>query len=41
MEPEGSVPRLQSPPTGPYPEPRQSIPYHPNLSKIHFNIVTR
>jgi hypothetical protein len=36
MEPQGSVPCLQEPCTGPYPEPdRSTIPYHPTLSKIH------
>jgi hypothetical protein len=32
MEPESSFPRSQEPPTGPYPEPDQISPYHPNLS---------
>jgi hypothetical protein len=32
MEPEGSLPCLQEPSTGPYPEPDQSNPYHPILS---------
>ena len=27
MEPEGSLPRLQVPPTCPYPQPDQSSPY--------------
>jgi hypothetical protein len=31
MEPEGSLPHSQAPSTGPYPEPNQFIPYHPNL----------
>jgi hypothetical protein len=39
MEPEGSLPCSQEPTTGPHPEPDQSNPYHPILSKIHFNIV--
>jgi hypothetical protein len=36
MEPEGSLPSSQEPSTGSYPEPDQSNPYHPILSKIHF-----
>jgi hypothetical protein len=39
MEPEGSLPCLQEPSTGPFPEPDQSSPFHPILSKIHFNII--
>jgi hypothetical protein len=39
MEPEGSLPSLQETSTGPYPEPDQSNPSHPILSKIDFNIV--
>jgi hypothetical protein len=39
MEPEGSLPHSQEPSTGPYPEPDRSNPYHPILSKIHFNTV--
>jgi hypothetical protein len=31
MEPEGSIPCSQEPSTGPYPEPDQSNPYHPNI----------
>jgi hypothetical protein len=38
MEPKVSLPCSQEPSTGPYPEPDQSSPYHPILSKIHFNI---
>jgi hypothetical protein len=34
MEPEGSLPCLQGPSTGPYPEPDQSNPYHPKLSLL-------
>jgi hypothetical protein len=37
MKPEGSLPCLQEPSTGPYPQPDQSSTYHPILSKIHFN----
>jgi hypothetical protein len=40
MEPEGSLPCSQEPSIGPYPEPDRCNPYHPILSKIHFNIVT-
>jgi hypothetical protein len=29
----------RAPLTGPYPEPDQSSPYNPILSKIHFNII--
>jgi hypothetical protein len=32
MEPEGSLPSLQEPSTGPYPEPDRSNPYHLILS---------
>jgi hypothetical protein len=39
MELEGSALCSQEPSTGPYPEPDQSGPYHPILSKIHFDIV--
>jgi hypothetical protein len=39
IEPEGSIQCSQEPFTGPYPEPYQSNPLHPILSKIHFNIV--
>jgi hypothetical protein len=39
MEPEGLSPCLQGPSTGPYPGPDRSSPYHPLLSKIHFNII--
>jgi hypothetical protein len=39
MEPGGSLACSQHPSTGPYPEPDQSNPYHPILSKIHFYIV--
>jgi hypothetical protein len=38
MEPEGSLPVPQKPSTGPYPEADQPRPYHPILSKIHFDI---
>jgi hypothetical protein len=36
---EGSLPCSQEPSTSPYAEPDQSSPYHPILSKIHFNIT--
>jgi hypothetical protein len=39
MEAEGSVPCSQELSIGPYPKPDQSSPYHPILSKIHFNII--
>jgi hypothetical protein len=39
MEPESSLPCSQEPSTGHYSEPDQSNPYHPIMSKIHFNIV--
>jgi hypothetical protein len=39
MEPEGSFPCSQEPYTDTYPDPDQSSPYHPILSKIHFNII--
>jgi hypothetical protein len=39
MEPEGLLPYSQKPSIGSYLEPYQSNPYHPILSKIHFNIV--
>jgi hypothetical protein len=32
MEPEGSLPCLQEPSTGPYPDPDRSSPYHGILS---------
>jgi hypothetical protein len=35
MEPIGSLPSSQEPST----DPDQSSPYHPILSKIHFNII--
>jgi hypothetical protein len=31
MEPDGSLLRLQETSTGPYPDPDESRPYHPNL----------
>jgi hypothetical protein len=40
MEPKGSLPCSQEPSIGPYHEPGQSSPYHPILSKIHFNIIS-
>jgi hypothetical protein len=39
MEPECSFPCSQEPSNGLYPDPDQSSPYHPILSKIHFNII--
>jgi hypothetical protein len=41
MEPEGSVPCLQEPSTGSYPELEQPIPYYPILSlrKIQLNVI--
>jgi hypothetical protein len=40
MEPEGSLPSLQEPATGPYPEPDESIPRLPlSFPKIHSNIA--
>jgi hypothetical protein len=39
MEPDGSLPCLQEPSSGPYPEPDQSTPHHRILSRIHFNIT--
>jgi hypothetical protein len=39
MEPEGSLPCPQEPSTDPYSESEQSNPYHPILSKIHFNVI--
>jgi hypothetical protein len=41
MEPEGSSPYTQEPAPCPYPEPHQSsLRPPPNLSKIHFNIIS-
>jgi hypothetical protein len=39
MEPEDSFPCSQERSIGPYPEPHRSNPYHPILSKIHFNVI--
>jgi hypothetical protein len=39
MRPEVLLPCSQEHSTGPYFEPHLSSPYHPILSKIHFNIV--
>jgi hypothetical protein len=39
MNPEVSLPCLQKLSTDPYTQPDKSSPYHPILSKIHFNIV--
>jgi hypothetical protein len=38
MEPEDLL-HSQEPSTDRYPEPYKSRPYHPNLSKIRFNII--
>jgi hypothetical protein len=41
MELEGSLPCLQGPSTGPYPEPDESSPYHSiRISKIHFSLIS-
>jgi hypothetical protein len=39
METEGSLPCSKEPSIGPYRKPGQYSPYHPILSKIHFNII--
>jgi hypothetical protein len=39
MEPEGSLLCSQEPSTSLYPQPDPLSPYHPILSKIHFNII--
>jgi hypothetical protein len=41
MKHEGSLPQLQEPATGPYPEPDRSspCPLPTHFSKIHFNII--
>jgi len=40
MEPEGSLPRLQSPATGLYPEPDACSPhFFPYFPKTHSNII--
>jgi hypothetical protein len=39
MEAKGSLPCSQEPSTGPYPQPNESSPYNPILSKIHFSII--
>jgi hypothetical protein len=39
MEPEGTLPCSQESFIGLHYEPDQSNPYHPILSKIHFNII--
>jgi hypothetical protein len=39
MVPEGSLPCSQDLSTGPYPEPDESSPFHPILSKIQLNII--
>jgi hypothetical protein len=41
MEPKGSLLCSQEPSTDPYPEPDQSNPYHPILSRIYLNNVHR
>jgi hypothetical protein len=39
MELEGSLPCIQEPATGPYPEPDESGPYPPNHFFSNFNII--
>jgi hypothetical protein len=39
MEPEVSLPCLQDPSTGPYPEPDQSNPYHVRWVPCHHGMV--
>jgi hypothetical protein len=39
MESEGSLPCSQEPSTGPYPEPDQSSPYHPDLSLLRTILI--
>jgi hypothetical protein len=39
-EPEGSLPCLQKPASGPYPEPAESSsPIYPYLPKVHLNVI--
>jgi hypothetical protein len=40
MEPEGSLPCLQKPATGPYPEKVEyNCPIDPYLPKVHLNVI--
>jgi hypothetical protein len=40
MEPEVSIPYSQEPSTGPYPEPYQSNPHHPNSLSMRRDMCT-
>jgi hypothetical protein len=39
MQAKSSLVFSQEPSAGPYPEPDQSTPYHPNLSNINWSII--
>jgi hypothetical protein len=39
METESSLPFSQQPPTGPYPEPDESSPYHQNLPLLKYILI--